>query len=87
MECPFDSFALAQSLRAGSAPPSPLDTATGDAALIDGTRAGAARVAACATGAARTAGFLRLFSADGKAGKLLAQPFALTLGACGLFAA
>jgi hypothetical protein len=57
----------------------------GDAALIDGAGTGAARVAAGATGTARAGGLLRFFSADGEAGKLLAQSFALAFGACGLF--
>jgi hypothetical protein len=57
------------------------------AALIHRAGAGAARVAAGPARAAWAGGFLRFLSAYGEAGKLLAQPLALTFGACGFLVA
>jgi hypothetical protein len=54
--------------------------------LIHRAGARSAGIAAAATGAACAAGCRRFFSAYGKAGKLLAQPLALALWACGLLA-
>ena len=56
-------------------------------ALIHGASAGTARVAAASTRAAGTGVLLRLFPSDGKAGKLLTQPFALAFGAGGFLCA
>jgi hypothetical protein len=55
--------------------------------LIHAARAGAARVSAATARAAGGSRCARFFSSYGKAGQLLAQPFALTVGAGGfLFA-
>jgi hypothetical protein len=51
--------------------------------LIHGAGAGAARVAARSARAAGGSRLVGLFSAHGKAGKLLAKPLTLTLGAGG----
>src|SRR5512144_3337302 len=55
--------------------------------LIHAAGAGAARVSAATARAAGGSRFARFFSSHGKAGQLLAQSFALTVGAGGfLFA-
>ena len=55
--------------------------------LIHAASAGTTRVAAASAWAASRSRCARLLASDGKAGQLLAQPFALTFGARGfLFA-
>jgi hypothetical protein len=53
-----------------------------DELLIHTAGTGAARVATTAARAACTSSCARLLAPDGEAGKLPAQPFAVTFGAC-----
>lgn len=65
----------------------PAHRLTGPMLLIHAASAGTARVAAASARAAGRSGSAGLFTSHGKAGKLLAQPLALTFGAGGfLFA-